>query len=171
MDMYIEVEIYHISIYSFAGRISQYRDRPACIRLPCSLSPPASLVLPCLQRDGHRVLLFSQMTSMLDLLEEYVSFRQWRYQRIDGGTKAMDRQARIDAFNGNGNNASQVRAKGWGEGSGGWGGLDWLWVWGVVSKLDVNMCVVCRASSSCCRRVRVGWASTSPPPTPSSSMT
>lgn len=81
-----------------------------------SFSLSLSSLSLCLQRDGHRVLLFSQMTSMLDLLEEYVSFRQWRYQRIDGGTKAMDRQARIDAFNGNGNNASQVRAKGWGEG-------------------------------------------------------
>lgn len=49
------------------------------------------------------------MTSMLDLLEEYVAFRQWRYQRIDGSTKAMDRQARIDAFNGNGANGTQVR--------------------------------------------------------------
>lgn len=56
-------------------------------------------MLQRLKAGGHRVLLFSQMTSMLDLLEEYLNFRRWRYQRIDGSTKATDRQARIDAYN------------------------------------------------------------------------
>lgn len=52
-----------------------------------------------LKAGGHRVLLFSQMTTMLDLLEEHVMNRGWRYQRLDGSTRATERQARIDAFN------------------------------------------------------------------------
>jgi hypothetical protein len=46
-----------------------------------------------------RVLLFSQMTSMLDILEEYLVFRGWKYQRLDGNTRGVDRQNRIDMFN------------------------------------------------------------------------
>ncbi|GAB5030226.1 chd3-type chromatin-remodeling factor pickle-like [Nannochloropsis oceanica] len=52
-----------------------------------------------LKEGGHRVLLFSQMTTMLDLLEEHLMNRGWRYQRLDGSTKTSDRQARIDAYN------------------------------------------------------------------------
>lgn len=52
-----------------------------------------------LKEGGHRVLLFSQMTSMLDLLEEYLIYSGMKYQRLDGGTKATERQSRIDAFN------------------------------------------------------------------------
>ena len=35
-----------------------------------------------LRKDGHRVLLFSQMTSMLDLLEEYLVIRSGGLQRL-----------------------------------------------------------------------------------------
>ena len=56
-------------------------------------------MLQKLRAGGHRVLLFSQMTSMLDLLEEYLIYSGWKYQRLDGGTKATERQQRIDAFN------------------------------------------------------------------------
>jgi SNF2 family DNA or RNA helicase len=52
-----------------------------------------------LKKEGHRVLLFSQMTSMLDILEEYLNMRRWRYQRLDGSTRASERQSRIDSFN------------------------------------------------------------------------
>jgi len=56
-------------------------------------------MLQKLKAEGHRVLLFSQMTMMLDLLEEYLSIREWKYQRLDGSTKASDRQLKIDAYN------------------------------------------------------------------------
>lgn len=39
------------------------------------------------------------MTTMLDVIEDYITTRQWGYQRIDGNTAARLRQARIDSFN------------------------------------------------------------------------
>ncbi|KAJ8607851.1 hypothetical protein CTAYLR_008800 [Chrysophaeum taylorii] len=49
--------------------------------------------------SGHRVLIFSQMTTMLTVLEEYLSLRNYSYERLDGSTATRDRQVRIDRFN------------------------------------------------------------------------
>ena len=48
---------------------------------------------------GHRVLIFSQMTTMLDVLCEYFDVRRYEYLRLDGSTNSRDRQARVDEFN------------------------------------------------------------------------
>jgi len=58
-----------------------------------------------LKKENSRVLIFSQMTRVLDLLEDYAVSRQrrgddFRYCRIDGSTGGADRQDMIDAFNG-----------------------------------------------------------------------
>ena len=42
-------------------------------------------LLPRLKEKGSRVLIFSQMTRMLDILEDYCLFRGHQYCRIDGG--------------------------------------------------------------------------------------
>ncbi len=55
-------------------------------------------LLPKLKEQGHRVLVFSQMTSMLDILEDYLTYRRYTYERIDGGVKGTDRQAAIDRY-------------------------------------------------------------------------
>lgn len=52
-----------------------------------------------LKSRGHRVLLFSQMTRMLDILEDYCAFRSWDYCRIDGSTSGDDRDEAMDAYN------------------------------------------------------------------------
>ncbi len=52
-----------------------------------------------LKSRGHRVLIFSQMTKMLDILEDYLFGRQYNYCRIDGNTNYEDREDRITAFN------------------------------------------------------------------------
>ncbi|KAH7434232.1 hypothetical protein KP509_06G006600 [Ceratopteris richardii] len=56
-------------------------------------------LLPKLQRTGHRVLLFSQMTRLLDILEIYLNFQGFKYLRLDGGTKTEDRGALLAKFN------------------------------------------------------------------------
>ncbi|VFQ76408.1 unnamed protein product [Cuscuta campestris] len=56
-------------------------------------------VLIKLQRTGHRVLLFSTMTKLLDLLEEYLQWRRLVYRRIDGTTSLDDRESAIVDFN------------------------------------------------------------------------
>lgn len=56
-------------------------------------------ILPKLKETGHRVLLFSQMTSLLDVLEHFFSYRQFSYLRLDGSTKPEDRATMVTAFN------------------------------------------------------------------------
>ena len=56
-------------------------------------------LLPKLQEKGSRVLVFSQMTRLLDILEDYMLFRGYKYCRIDGNTTGDDREAAIDAYN------------------------------------------------------------------------
>ncbi|CAI4215053.1 unnamed protein product [Parascedosporium putredinis] len=52
-----------------------------------------------LQKAGSRVLIFSQMSRLLDILEDYCVFREYKYCRIDGGTAHEDRIAAIDEYN------------------------------------------------------------------------
>ncbi len=49
-------------------------------------------LLPRLKKDGSRVLIFSQMTRMLDILEDYCVWRGHDYCRLDGQTPHEDRQ-------------------------------------------------------------------------------
>ena len=55
-------------------------------------------LLPRLQAEGHRVLIFSQMKLVLNLLEQYLDLKGYEYERIDGNIRGNDRQAAIDRF-------------------------------------------------------------------------
>ncbi|KAF2287266.1 hypothetical protein GH714_039485 [Hevea brasiliensis] len=52
-----------------------------------------------LKEQGHRVLIYSQFQHMLDLLEDYCTYKKWQYERIDGRVGGAERQVRIDRFN------------------------------------------------------------------------
>lgn len=52
-----------------------------------------------LKERGSRVLIFSQMTRVLDILEDFCRMRGYGYCRIDGQTSYMDREDSIDAYN------------------------------------------------------------------------
>ena len=52
-----------------------------------------------LKETGHRVLIFSQMVRMLDVLSEYMEIRRFPFQRLDGGIKGDTRKNAIDHFN------------------------------------------------------------------------
>ncbi|CAL1397128.1 unnamed protein product [Linum trigynum] len=56
-------------------------------------------LLPKLKERDSRVLIFSQMTRLLDILEDYLMYRGHLYCRIDGNTGGEDRDASIEAFN------------------------------------------------------------------------
>ncbi|XP_042579639.1 SWI/SNF-related matrix-associated actin-dependent regulator of chromatin subfamily A member 5-like [Cyprinus carpio] len=56
-------------------------------------------LLPKVQEQGSRVLIFSQMTRMLDILEDYCMWRGFEYCRLDGNTPHEAREQAIDAFN------------------------------------------------------------------------
>lgn len=49
-------------------------------------------LLDVLKRDGHRVLVYFQMTKMMDLMEEFLTYRQHNYIRLDGSSKLEDRR-------------------------------------------------------------------------------
>jgi SNF2 family DNA or RNA helicase len=55
-------------------------------------------LLPKLRREGHKVLIFSQMVKMLDLIAEYCEFRDFKYERLDGRIRGAERQKAIDRF-------------------------------------------------------------------------
>lgn len=58
-------------------------------------------MLKALFKEGHRVLIFSQMTKLLDILEDYltIEFGPKTYERVDGSVAVTDRQAAIARFN------------------------------------------------------------------------
>jgi len=56
-------------------------------------------LLKRMQAQGSRVLIFSQMSRVLDILEDYSVMREYKYCRIDGSTAHEDRIAAIDDYN------------------------------------------------------------------------
>ncbi|XP_034537635.1 lymphoid-specific helicase [Notolabrus celidotus] len=55
-------------------------------------------LLPALKERGHKVLIFSQMTSILDLLMDYCYLRGFQYSRLDGTMSYADRDENMTKF-------------------------------------------------------------------------
>lgn len=49
--------------------------------------------------QGHRVLIFTQMSKVLDILEQFLNYNGYTYMRLDGSTKIEDRQLLTERFN------------------------------------------------------------------------
>ncbi|GAY42579.1 hypothetical protein CUMW_067990 [Citrus unshiu] len=56
-------------------------------------------LLPKLRKSGHRVLLFSQMTRLMDILEIYLKLNDFKFLRLDGSTKTEERGTLLKQFN------------------------------------------------------------------------
>ncbi|KAL8702136.1 MAG: hypothetical protein Q9201_004570 [Fulgogasparrea decipioides] len=56
-------------------------------------------LLRTLQSGGHRALIFTQMTKVLDILEQFLNIHGHRYLRLDGQTKIEQRQILTERFN------------------------------------------------------------------------
>ncbi|KAL9232600.1 hypothetical protein vseg_007695 [Gypsophila vaccaria] len=56
------------------------------------------ILLKRLRANNHRVLLFAQMTKMLNILEDYMHYRKYRYLRLDGSSTIMDRRDMVRDF-------------------------------------------------------------------------
>ncbi|QBM89848.1 chromodomain-helicase-DNA-binding protein 1 [Metschnikowia aff. pulcherrima] len=56
-------------------------------------------LLTRLKKEGHRVLIFSQMVRILDILGDYLSIKGHQFQRLDGGIPSAQRKISIDHFN------------------------------------------------------------------------
>lgn len=55
-------------------------------------------LLTKLKADGHRVLIYSTMTKVIDLLEEFMWYRKHQYMRLDGSSKISDRRDMVSDF-------------------------------------------------------------------------
>lgn len=56
-------------------------------------------MLPKLKATGHRVLIFFQMTQIMNIMEDFLHYRGHSYLRLDGSTKADDRSSLLHVFN------------------------------------------------------------------------
>lgn len=56
-------------------------------------------ILPKFKATGHRVLMFFQMTQVMNIMEDFLRYREMAYLRLDGSTKAEDRQDMLKDFN------------------------------------------------------------------------
>ncbi|KAH9921336.1 SNF2 family N-terminal domain-containing protein [Fomitopsis serialis] len=58
-----------------------------------------SRILPKFFATDHRVLIFFQMTKVMDIMEDFLKYMGWKYLRLDGGTKTEDRAGHVAQFN------------------------------------------------------------------------
>ena len=56
-------------------------------------------LLPKLRDEGHKILIFSQMVRMIDVISDYCEFRGFNYEVLDGRVNGSERQKSIDRFN------------------------------------------------------------------------
>lgn len=55
-------------------------------------------MIPKIIGKGSKILIFTQMTRLLDILEDFLNFRGYKYCRIDGSTHYIDRESQIERF-------------------------------------------------------------------------
>jgi helicase SWR1 len=72
---------------------------PSLIQYDCGKLQELSHLLRQKKLGGHRVLIFTQMTRILDILEIFLNFHGYLYLRLDGATKIEDRQYITERFN------------------------------------------------------------------------
>ncbi len=56
-------------------------------------------ILPKLKATGHRVLMFCQMTQCMTIIEDYFNYKNYKFLRLDGMTKADDRADMLKIYN------------------------------------------------------------------------
>lgn len=82
--------LHHIA----SAMVTQFPD-PRLIQYDCGKLQTLDRLLRKLKTDGHRVLIFTQMSKMLDVLEAFLNFHGYIYLRLDGTTKVDQRQVSI----------------------------------------------------------------------------
>lgn len=79
--------LHHIA----SAMVTQFPD-PRLIQYDCGKLQTLDKLLRQLKCGSHRVLIFTQMTKMLDVLEAFLNFHGHIYLRLDGSTKVDQRQ-------------------------------------------------------------------------------
>ncbi|OAA53912.1 SNF2-related protein [Niveomyces insectorum RCEF 264] len=76
----------------------QFPDK-RLLQYDCGKLQALDRLLRRLQAGGHRALIFTQMTKVLDILERFLNIHGHKYLRLDGATKIEQRQILTDRFN------------------------------------------------------------------------
>ncbi|TVY40978.1 Helicase [Lachnellula occidentalis] len=76
----------------------QFPDK-RLLQYDCGKLQTLAKLLRKLQDGGHRALIFTQMTKVLDILEQFLNIHGHKYLRLDGSTKIEQRQILTDRFN------------------------------------------------------------------------
>ncbi|KAL2114839.1 hypothetical protein VTJ04DRAFT_10502 [Mycothermus thermophilus] len=76
----------------------QFPDK-RLLQYDCGKLQVLDKLLRRLQAGGHRALIFTQMTKVLDILEQFLNIHGHKYLRLDGATKVEQRQLLTDRFN------------------------------------------------------------------------
>ncbi|XVE90682.1 hypothetical protein DITRI_Ditri20bG0096500 [Diplodiscus trichospermus] len=71
------------------------------IQFDCGKLQELEVLLRRLKFEGHRALIFTQMTKMLDILEAFINLYGYTYMRLDGSTQPEERQTLMQRFNTN----------------------------------------------------------------------
>ena len=69
------------------------------LQYDCGKLQKLDVLLRELQAGGHRALIFTQMTRVLDILEQFLNIHGHRYMRLDGATKIENRQIMTERYN------------------------------------------------------------------------
>lgn len=72
---------------------------PSLLQYDCGKLQVLDKLLRERKAGGHRILIFTQMTRILDILETFLNFHGYLYLRLDGATKIEDRQYITERFN------------------------------------------------------------------------
>lgn len=91
----VENDIFHTA----ASRLSIAFPDKRLLQYDCGKLQKLDALLKDLAAGGHRALIFTQMTRVLDILETFLNMHGHRYLRLDGATKVEQRQVLTEYFN------------------------------------------------------------------------
>lgn len=94
-DLSPKCDFLHPIVSNFRTQFPELR----LIQYDCGKLQKLDELLYELKQGGHRVLIFTQMSRMLDIFEQFLNYHGHTYLRLDGSTKIEQRQALMERFN------------------------------------------------------------------------
>ena len=99
LDFARQASAYISSFHHAAVRLRLFFPDRRLVQFDCGKLQQLATLLQKLKAGGHRVLIFTQMSKMLDILESFLNLYAYTYLRLDGATKPEQRQAYTQRFN------------------------------------------------------------------------
>lgn len=96
---HLQYDVQFDSLHPSAVKLQIAFPDASLLQYDCGKLQELDTLLKERQAGGHRVLIFTQMTRVLDILEIFLNFHGYRYLRLDGSTKIEDRQKITQRFN------------------------------------------------------------------------